>query len=82
MMGVGCWFHSGIGLDLAVDLCLWRWLAVDYCNSVVFVFFLLLFQADKIVEIKYFCLVGYTRGTTTAFAIIYLFPIFRITSKK
>ena len=29
MMGVGCWFRNRIGLDLAVDLCLWRWLAVD-----------------------------------------------------
>jgi hypothetical protein len=35
-MGVGCWFRNWIGLDLVVDLCLWRWLAVD-CVGWVFV---------------------------------------------
>ena len=36
LMGVGCGFRNQIGLDLAVDLCLWRWLAVD-CVDWVFV---------------------------------------------
>jgi hypothetical protein len=36
VMGVGCWFCNRIGLDLAVDLCLWQWLTVD-CVGWVFV---------------------------------------------
>jgi hypothetical protein len=34
LMGVGCWFRNRIGLDLAVDLCLWWWLTVDCVNWV------------------------------------------------